>query len=134
GLHALLESPADGRVQAALALLRGFLVALLLLHVGEDSGLLAGLGEPAQGLFEGLPGTHDDACHVVFTSFRRVQVTARRTRRGDANVCSRGRGRQEISCAIPNSSMGKGVKSREFRRLNPRRKATASVPEGSPKE
>ena len=37
--------------------------ALVLLYVGQNARLLAGLGEPPQSLFEGFTGSYDNACH-----------------------------------------------------------------------
>lgn len=68
GFELLLDVLADSLVLFPLLHVGRLFETLILLHVGKDSGLLTGLGEPAQGFLEGLTWSDNYAGHGMLNS------------------------------------------------------------------
>lgn len=55
-----------GGIDLALTLLAGFLVMLVLLHLGDDASFFTGLLEPFQGFLEGFLVSYNDSWHAAW--------------------------------------------------------------------
>jgi hypothetical protein len=64
----LFDVFADGLIMLPFLHIGRLFIPLVLLDVGQNARLLAGLGEPTKSFLEGFTGSYDYACHGMLNS------------------------------------------------------------------